>query len=65
MGDAVTVYRLRHNTDLYRKWMRLSKEARRFVLSEHPDQDITADTYKAAVRKWRKQEKLKLVDNNS
>lgn len=55
MGDAVTVYRLRHNDKLYKKWSRMDKDARRFMLDEHLDvEDITDKTWGEALKKLRK-----------
>lgn len=62
MGDAVTIYRLREQSKLYKKWTRLDKDARRFVLAEHLDKEISDASFKSAVREWRKQERERIKD---
>lgn len=42
---------------LYRKWVRLDEDARRFILGKLLDQNITEDAYKSAVKEWRKQQR--------
>lgn len=63
MGDAVTVYNLRQDMKLYRKWARLDQDARRFVLRKLLDQEITEKLYKSAVKEWRKEQREKAIES--
>lgn len=57
MGDIITIYNLRQNPKIYKKWNGMSIEGKRFMLDGLLGEEITEQAWASRLKQWRKKQR--------